>query len=161
MSGNYKHAFQELASSGPHKSTGEPASHHSNLDFKQKLFKIWMQSIVYIARPTTTREKMNLTQTIGKCMEYGHFHPIPKGMQFVAGGEILPMSYLFPPTQSLPKPPLRINTTSVQPPPPPPQSQVPRPMNKEIFPAWASELVPKRLRTLSNVQGDHPIKRYL
>lgn len=54
-------------------------------------------------------------------MEYGHFHPIPKGMQLVAGGKILSRFVPLFPHQSLPKTPLRINTTSVQPPPPPPQ----------------------------------------
>lgn len=55
-------------------------------------------------------------------MEYGHFHPIPQGMKFGAGKNPVHVS-LYP--ESLPKTPLRINTTSVQPPLSPPRSTIP------------------------------------
>lgn len=69
--------------------------------------------------------------------------------------------FSFP--QCLPKPLQKITTTSLQTAPSPHQAQSLQPMVKVISPPRVSELVPRRLRTLSqtSVQDDHPTQRHL
>lgn len=82
------------------------------------------------------KDEKNQTQIICKWMESGRFYPIPKGVQFEAGRNPIHISVLFP--QSLLKPPLRINTTSLQPAPFLPQITIPSANEQGDFPSLGS-----------------------